>query len=186
MFDNFDVTWIYQLNGWMVNPVAARVFTFLALWGVLYFLVVALWLWYAPSNAKTELKHKRAVVMIALTVLVALLIVNFFDVVLPRPRPYIALDQIIAVNVLVDAASFPSLHVAMTFAFASMLLLLKYRALGWVSLGVAVLIGLSRIVVGVHYPTDILGGAVVGIVSAVVIYYEAVWIRQYLPSKKAS
>jgi len=97
-----------------------------------------------------------------------------------------ALDQIIAVNVLVDAASFPSLHVAMTFAFATMLLLLKYRVLGWVSLGVAALIGLSRMVVGVHYPTDILGGVVVGIVSAVVIYYEAAWIRQYLPSKKAA
>lgn len=184
MVENFDVAWMYRLNGWMVNPVAARIFTFVALWGVLYFVVVAIWLWYAPSNAKTELKHKRAVVMIALAALVALLIVNFFDVVTPRPRPYMALDHIIAVNVLVDAASFPSLHVAATFSFATMLLLLGYRKLGWLSGLVAVFIGLSRMVVGVHYPTDILGGMIVGVVAAVVMYYEAAWIRQYLPSKQ--
>lgn len=182
MIQAFDAHWVYYLNGWMTQPGLARVFTCIAVWGVLYFILVALWLWYAPSNARTALRHKRAVMMIALAALVALLVVNIFDVVTPRPRPFVALDHIVAVNVLTDPASFPSLHVTMAFCFATMLLLLRYKTLGWVSMVVAVLIGLSRVIVGVHYPTDIFGGVIVGVVAAVAIYYEASWIRDYLPS----
>lgn len=185
MFRAFDTTWLYRLNGWMVDPLCAKIFTFIALWGILYFLIVGLYIWYRPYQTKEEtIRAKQLVVMLCLAVVAALLIVNIFDVLTPRARPFVTHNDIVAVNVLVDPTSFPSLHVAMTFAFSAMLLLLNRRTLGWISFAVAILIGLSRVVTGVHYPTDIIGGMIVGFVAAAIVCREAKWLHEYLPEGK--
>ncbi|HRF59619.1 MAG TPA: phosphatase PAP2 family protein [Fimbriimonadaceae bacterium] len=66
--------------------------------------------------------------------------------------------------------SFPSGHTTTTFGIAFMLLLLcreTSRAwVGWLALVWACLVATSRIVVGVHYPTDVLGAAMLGCVAA--------------------
>lgn len=66
--------------------------------------------------------------------------------------------------------SFPSGHTATSFAIATMLLYLtagtRNRKYAWLSLGWACLVGFSRVYRGVHWPTDVLGGAMVGIASA--------------------
>ena len=61
--------------------------------------------------------------------------------------------------------SFPSGHTATSFAAATMLSLLlpRYRIPFFV---LAVLIGLSRLYNGVHYPTDVLAGATLGVLVA--------------------
>lgn len=66
--------------------------------------------------------------------------------------------------------SFPSGHTATSFGIASMLLFLtagRSKAwVGWLALAWAAMVGLSRIYRGVHWPTDVLGGALVGLGSA--------------------
>ncbi len=64
------------------------------------------------------------------------------------------------------SGSMPSLHAANAFAFA-LLLALQWPALGIPSLALALLIGISRIYVGVHWPSDVVAGAIWG--SAVTI-----------------
>ena len=44
------------------------------------------------------------------------------------------------------------------------------KAAGWFVWILSILIGLSRLYVGVHYPTDVLGGAIVAIVDAVMVF----------------
>ena len=51
---------------------------------------------------------------------------------------------------------------------------------GKMAMALAVLIALSRLYVGVHYPTDVLGGAIVGILSAVL----ALKVAAYMEKKK--
>ncbi len=76
------------------------------------------------------------------------------------------------VNLLLEhstSPSFPSNHTAAAFAIAGALWAYN-RKIGSVGILLALLLGFSRIYVGHHYPTDVLGGIVVGAIAAVVAY----------------
>lgn len=62
--------------------------------------------------------------------------------------------------------SFPSGHTSASFAAAVVLLLTKWRG-RWVTLALAILIAFSRLYLYVHFPTDVLGGAIVGTLCGV-------------------
>lgn len=71
--------------------------------------------------------------------------------------------------------SFPSGHSTTAFAVWTMLVFLtwntRYRRLGQASVVIAILIAFSRIYRGVHWPTDVLGGACLGIATSCVLYF---------------
>lgn len=62
--------------------------------------------------------------------------------------------------------SFPSDHATATFAIAAAFLLHEKRGRGIAFLVAALLIIVSRVYVGTHYASDVLGGAVTGIIAA--------------------
>jgi undecaprenyl-diphosphatase len=68
--------------------------------------------------------------------------------------------------------SFPSDHAAASFAIAVSVLLVSRRA-GSFFLAGAVAISVARVLVGLHYPGDIAGGALVGTASALVVHHLA-------------
>ncbi len=87
-----------------------------------------------------------------------------------RIRPY---EVIEGLNILVapeTSFSFPSGHTSSSFTCATALSLSFGKKGAWSFLPAA-LIALSRLYVGVHYPTDILGGIVVGVLAALGTYY---------------
>ncbi len=65
---------------------------------------------------------------------------------------------------------FPSLHAATCAAAVTVLIKSKNRAVGSAGLVLAVLICVSRLYLGVNYPTDIVAGIVLGIVIALICY----------------
>src|SRR3989338_8623276 len=81
-----------------------------------------------------------------------------------RPRPFVDNSAIVA---LFNEASysFPSGHAAFFFALSTVVFLYNKRLGVWFYAASAV-IGLARVAAGVHYPTDILGGAVLGVFAA--------------------
>jgi len=87
-----------------------------------------------------------------------------------RQRPFnvLGIDAIIGTNHL--DKSFPSSHAAVAFSIAG-ILFLEYKKSASIFFALAILISLGRSLAGVHYLGDIIGGAVVGLVSAWIIYY---------------
>ena len=115
---------------------------------------------------------------ISLLCLVSLLVAGGIAILLKHaivePRPYISLSNVHMLIVEDDPNAFPSGHTTSTFAVMS-ILIFKLRNKLWtvVLLFWCILIGFSRIYVGVHYPFDVLAGAIIGIVTAYLVYrYE--------------
>jgi undecaprenyl-diphosphatase len=78
-----------------------------------------------------------------------------------RPRPYVAMPHLHTLIARPGSDSFPSSHATTAFAGAVVLSFLLPRLWPIFAIG-AVLVAYSRLYVGVHYPTDVLAGAIVG------------------------
>lgn len=117
------------------------------------------------------LKTRRRFQFFAFVILSALLsrglLTEFIRFIYSRPRP----PLVAGINPLIDyaaSASFPSGHAALYFALAFAVWHFNRRWGYWFLLGAA-LIGVARVLVGVHWPLDILGGALLGLLSAIVV-----------------
>jgi undecaprenyl-diphosphatase len=82
-----------------------------------------------------------------------------------RPRPYQVHRDIVCSATPLDAWSFPSGHTLHAVAF-SMVAIAYYPALIWLLLPFALLAALSRVILGLHYPSDVLAGALLGTLIA--------------------
>ena len=86
-----------------------------------------------------------------------------------RPRPCHVLEGLNHLAFCSNSFSFPSNHASNTFTFATLsALCFKYTVL--LVYALALLIGYSRVYLGVHYPSDILGGFICGIVMGYLGY----------------
>ncbi|MEP6609089.1 MAG: phosphatase PAP2 family protein [Burkholderiaceae bacterium] len=89
-----------------------------------------------------------------------------------RPRPYVACPDIRACVRALDKFSFPSGHTLHAVAFA-VVFTWHFLMVGAALLPLVVLIALSRVALGLHYPSDVAAGAVIGAIvglSVVLIY----------------
>lgn len=89
-----------------------------------------------------------------------------------RQRPFERCDDIRARAKVPDAFSFPSGHTLHAFSFA-LLLSAFYPALAPLLWSFAALVGLSRVVLGLHFPSDVLIGAAVGTATASLVLMVA-------------
>jgi len=83
-----------------------------------------------------------------------------------RERPYVVIDTLkVLINDTMLSKSFPSDHTTIAFALSATVFLWSPKVGIWF-LVLAALIALARVFGGVHYPTDIIGGIIVGIFFA--------------------
>lgn len=78
-----------------------------------------------------------------------------------RPRPFSVYPAIVCVGKTLDQFSFPSGHTMYAAAF-SIVAVFYFPALIWLVLPFSVLVALSRPILGLHYPSDVLAGAALG------------------------
>jgi undecaprenyl-diphosphatase len=119
---------------------------------------------------------------VALLGLAALLLANvavyLLKIIVAEPRPFNVLPHVDLLVSESEIYSFPSGHSASSFA-VMIVIGLKYRLhikgkayrLLYPLLAFAALIAFSRVYIGVHYPLDVVFGAIVGILSAVLVIY---------------
>ena len=129
-------------------------------------------------------KTRRAAIIGAATLLLTFIVTNLcLKPLIGRTRPYEVIEGLTRIIEKQSDRSFPSGHTANSMAVGVSLWLVskKYeiigdkklyfpKAAGWAVLVWSVLVGLSRLYVGVHFPTDVLGGAIVAILNTVIVF----------------
>jgi undecaprenyl-diphosphatase len=132
-----------------------------------YLMVAALSLFlFFSQNRKRELKMIfYAIFSVVLSRLVITEIIRHFY---PHPRPFQVYNFIPLIYDM--ASSFPSGHAAFFFALATIIFIF-HKKWGIVYFVGSFIIVLSRIMAGIHWPIDILGGILIGVSSALLIYY---------------
>jgi undecaprenyl-diphosphatase len=91
-----------------------------------------------------------------------------------RPRPFVADPGGVHLFARHAAdASFPSDHATAAFAIATAVLL-RDRRLGVVVLAFAVVLAAGRVALGVHYPSDVVGGAALGAAVSLLLYVPGI------------
>ena len=122
-----------------------------------------------PENWLNEDKNKWQIFWnICLAVFSSYAISQLLALIKFRTRPFLNSDIQQLVNPLSEK-SFPSDHTTVVFA-TSLAVYFYNKKLGILLLLFSLLIGFARIYVGVHYPIDVLGGIILGSLSAFIFY----------------
>jgi len=173
-------TYFYSLQ--KINTAVPRIALFLGSY-LPYLLALGLFVYLFFYRPKA-LSFQRRLFVVSSALLSSVL--AFVGILLSRSvsvvsqRPFVALPN---VKPLIDTgqafASFPSLHTAIFFA-AGMFLYFYHKRLGIVYLICALLIGIARMIAGVHWPLDILVGIGVGVLAAFVVRWFTLSIKRNL------
>lgn len=160
----YDRSALTALNGWATSSLWATDITyFFAHYAILIFGLAVLYLFYK--------KRFRAVIVCFSAVAVAVFIDYIVTLIRYRNRPFIVHTDVVKLdNINSLLSSFPSTHSVIVFAVATAITLYGHRRLGPALYVLAIIIAISRVAAGVHYPSDVIAGAIIGSLAGMVSY----------------
>lgn len=180
---SIDVSLFDFLNHTISNPFFDNFFVFITNVKHWYIAYIILWLILFFKGGKIGRLASFVIILLIISSdqLSSSILKNIFE----RIRPCNALDD---VNILVNCSgsfSFPSSHAVNNFAVAFYFYRL-FPKLKWALFVTAALAALSRPYVGVHYPSDIIAGAIIGIFIGQIFALITYKINDYLNKKSKS
>lgn len=134
-------------------------------------------LWFLKRNgAGSPFSLRNRVVLLFLTFVCTYIVARVIQTLIHHPRPIVSTaiettsDEIWSAgrSFFTDWGSFPSDHVALYFIFAVFLFTVN-RGLGILTAVIGAYLGILRVGLGFHWPSDALGGAVLGLLVAVAV-----------------
>lgn len=176
-FFSVDTTIFYFFNTVIANPLLDSVMPVLTdydktmIGRIIVIGIVIVLLWRGGKRGRTVVA-----LLIPLILMSDQLSSSVIKNLVERPRPCHEINGVRVIQhlrLLVDCGSgfsFPSSHAVNNFAVAT-LFSYFYRQWAWAFMTFATIIGISRMYVGVHFPADVLGGALVGVLCAALILF---------------
>jgi undecaprenyl-diphosphatase len=175
----FDTQLFHLINSGLSNPFFNSVMPFvtdLKNWYITYIILFGYLFIKGGKNGRIA-----ATTLIFAIILTDQISSMFIKELVGRLRPCITLENI---NLLVSCGagkSFPSSHAANSFATATILSYF-YPQYKHYLYSIATVICFSRVYVGVHYPSDVIGGAFIGfLIASIILFFLKLY---YLPVKK--
>jgi undecaprenyl-diphosphatase len=133
-------------------------------------------LWFSGKTPTERVKYQLTTLMGISALSISNAAVWVVNITWDRPRPFVDhADELSLLFYPPTDPSFPANPVAVGFAAATAAWSIN-RKFGWWMYAAAALFGFSRLYAGVFYPTDIIGGAVVGIA----VYAFTTYLRRFL------
>lgn len=184
VFYSIDVSVFHFINDTISNAVFDVVMPFLTDLNKMLFgrvLAAALWILLLVKGTKKE--RIVAVILIPLVVLTDQLSSTVIKNLVLRPRPCHEIGGIPVVaniRLLVDCGSgfsFPSSHAVNNIGAATYFSYF-YRKWTWAFFTFGGLVAISRVYVGVHYPSDTIGGAIIGAACAALVIVLWKWLAK--------
>lgn len=172
MLFSIDKALFHFINTTLANPLFDATMPWFTDWhksGIGVSIVVALWLLLMWKGGKKG--RVVGLLIIPLILITDPLSSSVVKMIFARPRPCHVVDgvqMVETIHLLVDCGSgysFPSSHAVNNFALA-LLLSYHYRKWTWAFMLYAFMMGISRVIVGVHYPSDVFAGALLGMLCA--------------------
>ena len=112
-------------------------------------------------------KHRKTGFAMACTIAFGLIITNaIVKNTIQRMRPFMLIEELAALIPHPSDWSFPSGHATSSIGCGLIMLKHLHKTLGLTGLTLGILISASRVYLGVHYPSDVIAGAVAGTISA--------------------
>ena len=123
----------------------------------------------AESPAQVFWEKKKEILGVFFAGILAYIVSILLKIFIQTPRPFDAFSQVHSL-ISETGYSFPSGHATFFMALAMSIFFMHKKA-GYWFMFFALLIGLARIIAGVHFPVDILGGFVLGALVAWLVEY---------------
>ena len=140
------------------------------------FSLAMLGLWFSGKNPAERVRYQITMLIAISALSLSNIVVWLINISWDRPRPFVEHgDELNLLFYPPTDPSFPANPVAVGFAAAAAAWSINHK-FGWWMFAAASLFGFSRLYAGVFYPTDIIGGAVIGI--AVFIFTS--YLRRFL------
>jgi undecaprenyl-diphosphatase len=178
---SIDLAILYFFNHTLSNPALDRFFSILTNvnnWYIAYILLIAISFKYGGRKGKLAVPF-----LILLIVVTDQLNHNVIKELFLRLRPCNALPDILTPIGCNGTYSFPSNHAVNNFAAATFFFLL-YRNLKWVLFITASLVAISRVYIGMHYPSDVAAGAIMGAIFGFLFGILLLRLNDYIEKKK--
>jgi membrane-associated phospholipid phosphatase len=172
---SLDVSLFRFINSSLSNPLFDRLMPFVSdsPWFAAILIAICLWLLFCGGA-----RGRICVLMLVLALCIGnWLIVDTIKHAVGRLRPFHDLPDVHLRIGMGDSFSMPSSHAANWFS-AALILFVYFRRSIWVMLPLAFLVSLSRIYNGVHYPSDSLVGATLGVGYSLGVIFGFDWLWQ--------
>jgi undecaprenyl-diphosphatase len=176
-----DVSILYFINHTLSNPFFDKLFPFLTEVKNWYIAYIILFLIIMLKGGR--IGRIAAAVFILLIISTDQFSSFFLKNLIGRIRPCNVFNDLNILVTCTGSFSFPSSHAVNNFA-AAIFFTKIYPKYKWYFYTVAVLLAFSRPYVGVHYPSDAIGGAVIGLVFGYVFALVAIKIDNLMETRK--
>ncbi|NVP17515.1 phosphatase PAP2 family protein [Candidatus Gracilibacteria bacterium] len=162
---------LIYLNSLMENNIIEKIALIFSDTPIFFIPIFLVFMWFYYTYKKNDNEKKKDLLFIFYSAIIVIIINYIIKAFVDIDRPETVLEGVgkLLLDHIPDA-SFPSDHAGVGIAFLTSLFLAGYKKIGLLFLIPAIIMLISRVIVGVHWPFDIIAGTITGLTAAFISF----------------